>query len=382
MSRKQELEERKLEIEIRHLERKWFRNPATLAALLPTLIALASIIYAFSNGLISVSKERVANQVTLLEYRKAQLLDAEALLKEETDRLKAERTELEAEKQAIEAEIEALKLEARVSRVSVPLAALREEGQTIWPLNENFDALIRALADEPVPEAVGLIEDAIEATGEADMKANLLRALFLGTREEKYHALLNQLTREHAAEAGFHYWEVYSNSRFFRWGDAEDRKNTELLMDLAAQEGAAVLDQGRFVDQLAGMLHEFGGSGLSVARAHRACNAILATAIDSALDQARPHYDRSDFVKLVIALSPETGASLFGWIVVSEPRNVDLLSALQSGLVWGAVTERLFEPFNAPRGTNEADWRQWMAARSWKIDAAYFEEADCAAPPA
>lgn len=61
-----DLEEEKLELEIKELKRHWIKNPQYLQILLPTTLAIFSLLYAITSGLFSSKQE-------LLELNKKQL---------------------------------------------------------------------------------------------------------------------------------------------------------------------------------------------------------------------------------------------------------------------------------------------------------------------
>ena len=90
----EELEEEKLKLEIKELNKTWFKKPSYLRVLLPSLIALGSVFYAFQSDLISVQREKnqlkkmqLDTTLAKFEARKNILSDTLLLLKETRDSL-------------------------------------------------------------------------------------------------------------------------------------------------------------------------------------------------------------------------------------------------------------------------------------------------------
>lgn len=90
-----ELEAEKLRLEIKELDKSWFKKPGFLQVLLPSLIALGSVLYAFQSDLISIQREKnelkemkLENSIVKFEARKNSLIDTLKLLKSAKDSLK------------------------------------------------------------------------------------------------------------------------------------------------------------------------------------------------------------------------------------------------------------------------------------------------------
>jgi predicted metal-dependent hydrolase len=59
---KEELERRKLLLEIAELKKEWWKKPTYIAALFPTLLALITLAYGFANGYFQASFTKLENQ--------------------------------------------------------------------------------------------------------------------------------------------------------------------------------------------------------------------------------------------------------------------------------------------------------------------------------
>lgn len=90
----QKLKEEKLRLEIKELSKSWFKNPGYLQVLLPSLIALGSVVYAFQSDLISAQREKnelkemqLKDSIAKFETRKTELQDTLNFLKVTRDSL-------------------------------------------------------------------------------------------------------------------------------------------------------------------------------------------------------------------------------------------------------------------------------------------------------
>ena len=78
---KSKLEEEKLKLEIKELERNWFKKPQYLQVLLPTTLAIFSLLYAITSGLFSskqelleLNKKRLETDIVAFEKEKQSLI--------------------------------------------------------------------------------------------------------------------------------------------------------------------------------------------------------------------------------------------------------------------------------------------------------------------
>ena len=88
---KKELEREKLILEIKELKREWWKKPAYIAALFPSVLVLAVLIYGFTVGYFQTSITKLENrkrdlqeEITDLEQRKSKLSEQ---LMEETNKI-------------------------------------------------------------------------------------------------------------------------------------------------------------------------------------------------------------------------------------------------------------------------------------------------------
>jgi peptidoglycan hydrolase CwlO-like protein len=88
---KEELERLKLELEIRKLKDPWWKNPAYILAALPTMLAVLTLIYGFTNGYFQAMAVKLENQKHDLQVEKdklqAEVEDKERKVEEVNDRL-------------------------------------------------------------------------------------------------------------------------------------------------------------------------------------------------------------------------------------------------------------------------------------------------------
>ena len=68
LQKKQELEILKLEQEIKNLKKEWFKNPAYLGFLFPSLVAIISFVYAIFNGVFDMKYQQYKIEKASLEY--------------------------------------------------------------------------------------------------------------------------------------------------------------------------------------------------------------------------------------------------------------------------------------------------------------------------
>lgn len=90
---KKDLERRKLQLEIRELERPFFQKPAYLTAVLPALIGLATVLVLWNRGYFEVREERQKLEAQRLEMTRAQLTTDVARLTTEHEQLQKQLAE-------------------------------------------------------------------------------------------------------------------------------------------------------------------------------------------------------------------------------------------------------------------------------------------------
>jgi cell division protein FtsB len=85
-----DLEEEKLELEIKELKRHWIKNPQYLQILLPTILAIFSLLYAITSGLFSskqelleLNKKQLETDITAFQKQKENLVSTNNSLKKE-----------------------------------------------------------------------------------------------------------------------------------------------------------------------------------------------------------------------------------------------------------------------------------------------------------
>ena len=95
---KEELERKKIELEIKDLERPFWKRPVYVLAALPTLLAVATLLVGLFNGYFSAALIKLENQKHDVE---AQIKDFEA----KRDELHSENERLKTEKESLETKI-------------------------------------------------------------------------------------------------------------------------------------------------------------------------------------------------------------------------------------------------------------------------------------
>jgi len=95
---KEELERKKIELEIKDLERPFWKRPVYVLAALPTILAVVTLSVGLFNGYFSASLTKLENQKHDLE---AQVKDFEA----KRDELHSENEQLKTEKESLEVKI-------------------------------------------------------------------------------------------------------------------------------------------------------------------------------------------------------------------------------------------------------------------------------------
>jgi len=95
---KEDLEKEKLRLEIAELNKAWWKKPAYIAALFPTILALTALIYGLANGYFQASFVKLENQTHAVQVRKEQLEKDLAELEEEFRESAEERRIIEERK--------------------------------------------------------------------------------------------------------------------------------------------------------------------------------------------------------------------------------------------------------------------------------------------
>ena len=74
------LEQKKIGLEVKELEKSWFKKPSIIFSLIPGLVAIRSFIWVFNSGLLDAKVTELRNQrhtlqveIDLVEKRKKQL---------------------------------------------------------------------------------------------------------------------------------------------------------------------------------------------------------------------------------------------------------------------------------------------------------------------
>jgi hypothetical protein len=91
---KTELEHQKLSLEIQELQRRWWARPAYVAALFPTLLAIATLVYGFINGYFQASFIKLENQKHDLQSEIVAFTETKNSLQQRNVELSEQNTEL------------------------------------------------------------------------------------------------------------------------------------------------------------------------------------------------------------------------------------------------------------------------------------------------
>ena len=97
------LEQKKIGLEIKELEKYWFKKPSIIFSLIPGLVAIGSFIWVFNSGLLDAKATELRNQrhtlqveIDLVEKRKKQLQQDSLNLVKSNAKIQAERDSLKA----------------------------------------------------------------------------------------------------------------------------------------------------------------------------------------------------------------------------------------------------------------------------------------------
>ena len=88
---KEELERKKLLLEIEELKKKWWKKPTYIGAAFPTLLAIITLVYGFANGYFQASFVKLENQKYALQNEIRAFEGEKADLKRQVNELTEER---------------------------------------------------------------------------------------------------------------------------------------------------------------------------------------------------------------------------------------------------------------------------------------------------
>ena len=363
-----ELESRKIELEIAQLNLSWWKRPGYIAALVPTVVALASVLAAFLTGVFDARQAEIDASVKLLTAEKLTLeLRTSELRSQELD-LKQDISEFESKKGILEAEIEAQEKRFRQAKFSVPLNAVLATDEIIEPSHPLFALLIDNLQHKDTnEEGVGLIEEAIARQHSDErgklLKGNLLRVLYIGTLKDDYLHRLHVLSRsvvtlDSASEAHSDltwYWHIFD----FAWPIDARRKNASLLSDIITD---TKVSRKIFPDIMQALAETLESSKLSE-EFHRldSCRAIASVARDIGLDAKFHNFDRTNALALLAVLSPFSAVFAFGKIITTESDNMELLYTLEDDWSYSEALDGEMVRLGAPKKAVPKLWSKWLA---------------------
>gem|GEM_PF-3427683 len=143
---KQELENEKLRLEIDYLKKAWYRKPEMLRVVLPTILAIFSLIYAISTGFFSSKQE-------ILELKKAQLtLEISEFEKEKIAIIETNNKLKKRTKQlndSLDKQIErAIRFENAINTEITKKRNLSQELEAMKKTKRNLDKSIESLAKD------------------------------------------------------------------------------------------------------------------------------------------------------------------------------------------------------------------------------------------
>jgi uncharacterized protein HemX len=119
---KEELERAKILLEIEELKKEWWKKPTYIAALFPTVLALATLIYGFTNGYFQASFIKLENQ----KYD----------LQNEIKAFEAEKTALRKQVEENETAVKATK--AKIEEADAELKTQKDNLREVLLLLENM----------------------------------------------------------------------------------------------------------------------------------------------------------------------------------------------------------------------------------------------------
>jgi len=77
---KDELERQKLALEIRELQRKWWKRPGYISALLPIMLASLTVLAGILSGFFDRERAKLQNEIAILRDEKSALLEAQSAI--------------------------------------------------------------------------------------------------------------------------------------------------------------------------------------------------------------------------------------------------------------------------------------------------------------
>ena len=315
---KEQLEVRKIELEIHQLTLSWWKRPAYIAALVPTVVALVSVFAAFLTGVFDARQSEIDASVKLLKAEQLSLELQTSELRSQESTLSREVSEFENRKQTLEAEVAAQERKLSQARFSIPLNAFLSTDEVIGPYHPFIPLLIDNLRQEDTNgEGELLIVRAIEQQRRDDrgllLEGNLLRVLYLGTQKNEFLLRLHDLTKVVAVDYSSKvqsdlswYWSIFDKV----WPIDARRRNATLLSGILTSEGLPREATPEIMRALAKTLE----STELVSEFHRqnSCHAIVTHARDIVLDKNLNSYDRTSALSLLAVLSPSIAVFAVG----------------------------------------------------------------------
>lgn len=105
---KEELERKKIELEIKDLERPFWKRPTYILSALPTILAIIGLLYGFANGYFSATSAKLEAQKLKLETDISKFETTKKELNEENEKVGKENENLRKEKGTVEGQVTTL----------------------------------------------------------------------------------------------------------------------------------------------------------------------------------------------------------------------------------------------------------------------------------
>jgi chromosome segregation ATPase len=178
----EELEQHKLQLEIGLLERKWYQKPEFFQGVLPTVLAIFSLIYALSTGFFSRKSE-------LLELRKGHLeIEIKQFERDRGDLISMNdhlKNRSDALVDSLSSQNHRLKIyEQAIDEERATIASLSEELNSLKQTKQNYDTKIRQLRED---------YDKKKASYLGELRSNYHREFDLEHELEEYGDRVSQL---------------------------------------------------------------------------------------------------------------------------------------------------------------------------------------------
>ena len=383
-SSKEQLEVRKIELEISQLTLSWWKRPAYIAALVPTVVALVSVLAAFLTGVFDARQAEIDASVKLLKAEQLSLELKTSELRSQESTLTQEISAFEARKQTLEAEVETQERRLRQAKFRIPLNALLSTDEVVDPYHSLIPLLIENLRQEdPSGEGESIIVTAIERQpgGQRGLlvKGILLRVLYLGTQKDEYLLQLHDLTKR--IVAGDYssnvqsdlswYWNIFGND----WPIDARRRNATLLSSVLTSDGFPREATPEIMLALAETLE----STVLVGEFHKqdSCQEIVTFARDIVLDKSLDSYDRSNALGLLAVLYPSIAVFAIGEIVINEFENLELMYILEEDVTYSESLSEEVKRLGAPGKAVHQLWSKWLESHSDGRSRVLGEEVEC-----